>query len=118
MNVISWDCGEQIEQQNKYSEFNSKLQAVKDKLLSYKELLENQQISEKMLTCGEHELSQEMARLIIEEDPDQSYNLENYNFEFSDEMLSETNKELGQIGVLCPINVMQFMQIHLPMMKL
>ena len=55
-----------------------------------------------MFDCGIHELSENIANIIIHDDPDHSYDIDEFEYKFSDELLSEENKEYGRIGVLCP----------------
>jgi ssDNA-binding Zn-finger/Zn-ribbon topoisomerase 1 len=74
-----------------------------------------------MLICGKHELAQKIAETIINDDPDHSYNLEKYKYQFSDNVLREKDKVYGEVGVLCPecnaIYLNQFADDKTPIME-
>lgn len=98
MEVIRWDCGENAEQMEELTEFNDKLNVLKNKLNHYKQLAESNQITEYMFDTGKNELFEETAKLIQDDSPNV---LINGKFKMTDD-LSIKDKSLGYISCLCP----------------
>ena len=109
MELIKWDCGEAQNILSEFEETDKKIIELKQLVNQYDNLLDSNQISERMHETGICEIKEKLADAVIH-DPATSSVREiqrfgDYNLSliyFYPKYKSDKDKNIGDIGMLCP----------------
>ena len=107
MELIKWDCGENQKVLSEFEKTDNEIIELKQLVTQYDNLLDANQISELMHETGLNEIKEKLADVCIHDPASSSVRqrFEEYpgTLDFYPEYKSDKNKNIGDIGMLCPM---------------